>query len=110
MSIWDKVDQIRKNGVEKKAKEKAERTPLQKELSDEIKTLRERNKIFAATNESDTYLVLCFSCKDDKELFLRNLQLKKNEHTYLDGYEVGEKFDIEPKKPKFKLPNPLNKK
>lgn len=108
MSIWDKVEKLKQKRQEKLKQQKEARPPLDKELSDEILALREKNKIFHATNEPDTYLVLCFSCQADKEEFLQNLHLSKKEHTYLDGYEVGQKFDIEPKKPKFKLPKPLN--
>jgi hypothetical protein len=107
MSIWDNVKRIKEKSAEKAKSNKPEK--LQKELSDEIQAIRKKNKEFQATNETDTYLVICFSCKDDKDEFLHNLQLSKKEHTYLDGYEVAEKFDLEPKRPKFKLKKPLNK-
>lgn len=96
MSIWDNI-------------KRDEDIDIEKELSEEIKGIREKQKIFQATNESDTYLVLVFSCKADKDTFLQNLHLKRQEHTYLDGYEVARNFEIEPKLPTLKLPKPLNK-
>ena len=77
----------------------------QKELTDEIKTFRQKNKEFAATNEHETYLIVTFSCKKDKETFCEEVGI--TEHTLVDGYELARSLKINPKKPLFKLPRPL---
>jgi hypothetical protein len=79
-----------------------------KELTDEIKSFRQKNKEFAATNEHETYLIVSFSCKDDKEKFCEELGI--TEHTIVDGYELARSLKIEPKKPSFKLAKPISAK
>lgn len=91
MSIWDKK----------------EKTKIQKELTDEIKHFWEKKKAFDATNETNTYAVIVFSCEEDKNVFLQSLHLKKGE-TFIDGYALAKQLNIEPKKPSVKLPKPLN--
>lgn len=76
-----------------------------KELTDEIKSFRQKNKEFAATNEHETYLIVVFSTKDDKEEFCDNAGI--TEHTMVDGYELAKHFKISPTKPKFKLAKPI---
>lgn len=88
-----------------KTKEKKQK--LTKELTDEIKAFREKNKAFQATNESDTYCVLVFSCADDRNEFMRNVHIKKG--IFTDGYKIAELMGVSPQKPKYKLPKPLNK-
>lgn len=95
-SIWDT-----------KKKNKQEKTNLKKELSDEILEFREKNKVFQATNESDTYCVLVFSCAKDRNEFLQNTIKKKD--TYIDGYKIAEIMGVSPQKPSLKLPKPLSK-
>lgn len=83
--------------------------PLQdapKELTEEIKSFRQKNKEFAATNEHETYLIISFSCKDDKETFCDELGIA--EHILVDGYELARALKVEPKKPSFKLAKPIN--
>lgn len=78
-----------------------------KELTEEIKSFRQKNKEFAATNEHETYLIITFSCKDDKEKFCDEVGI--TEHTLVDGYELARALKVEPKKPSFKLHDPLSK-
>ncbi len=78
------------------------------ELTDEIKSFRQKNKEFQATNEHETYLIVTFSCKADKELFCDNAGI--TEHTIVDGYELARAMKIEPAKPSFKLHKPINAK
>lgn len=80
----------------------------QKELTAEIISFREKNKQFQATNEHDTYLILSFSTKDDKEEFLENINME-SKHTIINGYKLAARFGIAPSKPKFKLAKPLSK-
>lgn len=77
-----------------------------KELTEEIKSFRQKNKEFAATNEHETYLIVTFSCKKDKETFCDNIGI--TEHTLVDGYELARALKVEPKKPSFKLAKPLS--
>jgi hypothetical protein len=78
------------------------------ELTDEIKSFRQKNKEFAATNEHETYLIISFSCKKDKEIFCDEVGI--TEHTLVDGYELARALKVEPKKPSFKLPKPITAK
>ena len=82
--------------------------PTPKELTDEIKSFRQKNKEFQATNDHEFYLVVAFSCKEDKRVFLKNVGLEK-EHTFIDGYELSRNINCEPAKPSFKLRGPLDK-
>lgn len=75
------------------------------ELTDEIRALRQRNKEFAATNEHETYIILSFSCKDDKIKFTESIGI--DEHTIIDGYAFAKKFNVEPQKPTFALHPPM---
>lgn len=76
-----------------------------KELTEEIKSFRKKNKEFQATNEHETYLIVCFSCKQDKEVFCENAGI--TEHTLIDGYELARSMKIEPAKPSFELHKPI---
>jgi len=78
------------------------------ELSEEIKSFRKKNKEFQATNDHETYLIVCFSCKDDKKEFLKNVGLEKS-HTLIDGYEMAKNINLKPDRPSFKLSEPLDK-
>lgn len=80
-----------------------------KVLSDDIKSLREKNKQFQATNDKQTYLIVVFSTNEDKSEFLRNVNIEdyKNHTTMVDGYKLAKNIGIEPKKPKFKLARPI---
>jgi hypothetical protein len=80
-----------------------------KVLSDDIKTLREKNKQFQATNDKQTYLIVVFSTNEDKSEFLNNVGIEdfKTHTTMVDGYELARKIKIEPSKPKFKLARPI---
>ena len=84
-----------------------EPTVQPKELTEEIKSFRQKNKEFAATNEHETYLIICFSCKDDKDIFCDEVGIA--EHTLVDGYELARALKVKPKKPSFKLHAPLSK-
>ena len=74
-------------------------------LSDEIKAVREQNKRFAATNDHETYLIVAFSCKEDKERFSDEVGI--TEHTLVDGYALARALNVEPRKPKFRLHDPF---
>lgn len=78
----------------------------QKELSDEIISFRKKNKEFQATNEHETYLIICFSCKEDKISFAKDCGVI--DHTLVDGYEFAKKIGKKPVKPSFKLAKPLS--
>lgn len=97
-SIWS---------IKEKKSNKVVKTKHTKELNDEIKAFREKNKAFQASNESDTYCVLVFSCADDRNMFMQNVHNKKG--IFIDGYKIAELMGVAPAKPKYKLPKPLNK-
>lgn len=99
-SIWNTLAN-KKPLVEKKEK-------IQKELTDEIKQFRQKNKEFQATNETETFVVLCFSTISDKNEFVQNV-LNKKDVTYIDGYKFAKAIGKLPDKPSIKLPKPLNK-
>ena len=82
-----------------------DKTKIVKELTDEIKSLRQSKHEFEATNDHQTYLVVCFSTKEDKEEFCKNVNIQ--EHTYVDGYKLANDLGVSPNKPKFKLKKPL---
>jgi hypothetical protein len=98
-SIW--------NTISKKNKKSENKTDIVKELSDEIKEIRRKNIDFQATNETDTYCVLVFSCAKDRNEFVLNVLNKKE--TFIDGYEFARRIGGSPVKPSVKLPEPLNK-
>jgi len=79
----------------------------QNELTEEIKAFRDNQKAFNATNETETYLVLCFSTNEDKKKFVQNV-LNKNNATFVDGYMFARSIGKLPDKPSLKLPKPLN--
>jgi len=78
----------------------------EKELSDEIKSFRKKNEEFQATNDHETYLIVCFSTKKDKDIFLREIKME-NEHTIVDGYNMARNLKLNPKTPTIKLKQPL---
>jgi hypothetical protein len=80
-----------------------------KVLSDDIKSLREKNKQFQATNDKQTYLIVVFSTNEDKSEFLKNVNIEdyKNHTTMVDGYKLAKNIGISPQKPKFKLARPI---
>lgn len=84
--------------------DKAPVTP--KELTDEIREFRQKNKEFQATNDHETYLVVVFSTKEDKEEFLKGCDI--DEHTLIDGYALAKAVGKQPVKPKYLLKKPLN--
>ncbi len=79
--------------------------PTAKELTDEIKAFREKNKEFQATNDHEHYLIVSFSCKQDKEAFLKSTGIKT--HTLVDGYELARNVKAMPTRPSFKLREPF---
>lgn len=81
---------------------------VKKELPENIKLIREKNKEFQATNDHEFYLIVAFSSKEDKKLFLSNLDLEENIHTFVDGYELASKVNLKPNKPSYKLKKPIN--
>ena len=95
-SIWDKVN-------DRKPKEKQN---VAKELTDEIRSFREKQKEFEATNDHQTYVLVVFSTKEDKNIFLQQCGLR-NDETMIDGYTMAKKLGKEPQKPKFKLKPPF---
>lgn len=95
-SIWDKVQVA-------KPKEKENVT---KELTDEIKQFREKQKEFDATNDHQYYFIVAFSTKEDKAKFMTECGLMSAE-TIVDGYQFARKIGKEPQKPKFKLKPPF---
>ena len=90
------------------AESKNDSAPSTVELTDEIKSFRQKNHEFQATNDHETYLIVCFSCKEDKVNFLKTVNLSNN-HTLVDGYELARNINIEPARPAFKLRDPLSK-
>lgn len=83
-----------------------EKAPSAVELTDEIKSFRQKNKEFQSTNDHETYLIVCFSTKEDKKTFLKNSMLE-GKHTLIDGYELARNLDCEPRKPGFELREPI---
>lgn len=78
-----------------------------RELTDEIRSLRAKNKEFAATNEHDTYLVVSFSTRADRIAFLEAVGLQ-DEHTLIDGYALAKATGKGPTRPSFKLKAPIS--
>jgi len=95
-SIWDKIPTAAAKQQEKPAKE----------LTDEIRSFREKQKEFQATNDHQTYLVVVFSTEEDKNKFLTECNLVPGE-TLVDGYDLAKKLGKQPQKPKFKLKPPF---
>lgn len=88
-------------------KPKVELNPVKTvELTDDIKEIRRKNREFQVTSDHETYIVLCFSCKEDKEQFQDETGI--TEHTFVDGYEFAKSINVKPTKPRFKLPRPLH--
>ena len=85
-----------------------EAPPSANELTDEIKSFRQKNKEFQATNDHETYLIVCFSCKEDKKKFLNSVELA-GKNTLVDGYELANKIGREPQAPAYKLRAPLGR-
>lgn len=81
--------------------------PSPKELTDEIKSFRQKAKEFQATNDHETYLIIVFSCKADKNEFLKSAKIEKA-HTLVDGYELARNMKINPIRPSLKLKEPLS--
>lgn len=78
----------------------------ERELSDEIKSFREKKRAFDATNDHQSYLIVMFSTKDDKNAFLTNTGLLIDS-TMVDGYELARHVNLKPDKPSLKLPKPF---
>lgn len=95
-SIWDKVAT-----AAPKQKEN-----VTKELTEEIRQFREKQKEFEATNDHQFYFVVAFSTKEDKDKFMQQCGLMSAQ-TVIDGYEMARKLGKEPQKPKFKLKPPF---
>jgi hypothetical protein len=79
-----------------------------KEYTDEILAIKKQQHVFDATNDHENYLVVVFSCKEDLKLFQKNAKIEEN--TFIDGYELAKKMNVEPKKPAIKLPISLDEK
>lgn len=79
--------------------------PSAVELTDEIRSFRQKNKEFEATNDHETYLVVVFSCKEDRKEFLKCV--KMDGHTLIDGYELAGNLNLNPSRPSVKLADPL---
>lgn len=78
----------------------------EQQLSDEIRAFRLQKEKLDAMNDHQTYLVIVFSCKNDKQEFADNLGICEN--TFVDGYELAKELKITPQKPSVKLPKPLS--
>ena len=72
------------------------------DTNESIRKMRDKFKDFATTNDKDTYVILQFSCKDDKYMFCNSVG-QYDKATFIDGYEVAERFKIAPSRPKKKL-------
>lgn len=95
-SIWDRVNSSRPEAKEN----------VSKELTEEIKQFREKQKEFQATNDHQFYFTVVFSTKEDKDKFMTQCGLMSAE-TIVDGYQLAKKLGKEPQKPKFKLKPPF---
>lgn len=103
-SIWDN------QAFKKKPEVKQEKTiPIEKELTEEVKELLDSKKRFKALSDTEYYVTVIFSTKEDKELFIRNVHIEKGT-TFVDGYELANKLNVEPKTPTIKLGKPFDKK
>jgi hypothetical protein len=107
MGIFDTIKQkkIAKVNADKAAKSKL--TNLPEDLKAEILAFREKKKHFEAGNETETYVVLQFSCNKDKDTFMQSIGMPLTE-TFLDGYEFSTKKLGKPFTPTVKLPRPLD--
>lgn len=99
-SIWSTLNKKEKQIQESKL-------PIQIELTEEIKEFRIQKKEFNATNETETFVVLCFSTIADRKEFMQNVLPKKIDEFYIDGYEFAKSIGKMPDRPKFKLKKPL---
>jgi hypothetical protein len=81
--------------------------PSAKELTDEIKAFRQKNKEFSATNDHEFYWIVSFSCKQDKEAAGKALGI--SDHTLVDGYELMKRAGLKPDRPSFELREPFKK-
>jgi hypothetical protein len=95
-SIWDKV----------KASKPTEKENVSKELTDEIRHFREKQKEFQATNEKEFFFSVVFSTVEDRKTFMREVGLMDRDFM-VDGYLLAKKLGLQPQKPKFKLKPPF---
>lgn len=76
-------------------------------LTEEIKSVRDKNETFKQEINCENYLILVFSTKEDKEEFSKNVSI--TDHTVVDGYSFAKTLNVEPQKPKFKMRGPMKK-
>lgn len=98
--VWAKLNQAPNPATDGGGKN------IPKELTDEIRAFREKQKEFDATNDHQTYAIVVFSTKEDKELFLKECQMPFTD-TIVDGYKLAKKLGKSPQVPKFKLKPPF---
>ena len=55
----------------------------------------EEQKRFTLATDSEYWFCVCFSSREQKETFLKAMDLIAHGDKYLDGYEVAKKFNIE---------------
>ena len=97
--------EIRKLGSQPEVKTGKETA---KELTAEIMALRKRNKEFAATNDHQTALVVCFSTQEDQNEFAKGVGITPVPGlTLIDGYYLAKQLGKQPQRPKFRLDKPL---
>lgn len=63
-------------------------TDVQKQLSDEIKSMRESKRKFDDMKSCEFYVCIVFSGKKDKEEWLNKMGLDPHD-TYIDGYKLS---------------------
>lgn len=95
-SIWDKIQ----------TPKPTEKANVSKELTDEIREFREKQKEFQATNDKEFFFTVVFSTKEDKAIFMNEVGLMPSDFV-VDGYTLAKKLGKNPQKPKFKLKPPF---
>lgn len=99
MSIWDKK--------EIKSKSKIDQT-LDKELLQEVKDMRKGREAFESSVGKENYLIVVFSSKVDKDTFIKETKVRST-NCLVDGYELAQKLNLQPKMPTVKLLKPFKK-
>lgn len=103
-----KLDAFELNSLElEEEEEELEPGEIIEALSDEIRSVKTKNDTFKQEINCENYLILVFSTKEDKEEFSKNVGI--TEHTLVDGYNFASTLNVEPKRPKFKMRDPMKK-
>lgn len=98
MSIWDK----------KETKTAKAKQTLDDELLQEVNDMRKGREAFESSVGKENYLIVVFSSKADKDTFTKETKVR-NTNCLVDGYELAQKLNLQPKFPTVKLLKPFKK-